>query len=181
MSLFSATLYPALVLLVLGAAFLANPPVLQRAAKAFPRSTIAAILLFGAAALWFLWLVYNLGPADFGDYRTPLTLLFLVVAVGSFFVTRDFLAVRGLAILGLLAARPLLDAAFLQPPQSRLFLTGFVYAILIVGGLFLGAMPYLLRDWFIWLWDKPARPRALGALLALYGVLLTAVAFTYPA
>jgi hypothetical protein len=181
MSLFSATLAPALLLLVLGAAFLTNLPAFERAAKAFPRSTTATILCFGAAALWFLWLVNNLSPADFGDYRLPLLALFAIVAVGAFFVARDFLAVRGLAILLLLAARPLLDAAFLQPPQSRLFLVAFVYAAMILAGLILGAMPYLLRDALNWLWEKPLRPRALGAILTLYGALLTAVACTYPA
>jgi hypothetical protein len=180
-SLYTATLYPGLALLLLGLAFLWNGLPFQRALHAFPRSESATILLFGAASLWFLSLVYHLSPADFGDYRVPLLALFSVIAVGAYFVTRDFLAVRGLAILLLLASRPLLDAAFLQPPQSRLFLVAFVYFIMIPAGLFLGALPYLLRDFLNWLAQKPLRPRALGATFFLYGLLLAYTASTYPA
>ncbi len=181
MSLFAATLATGLVLLVLGLALLWNGAPLERAAKRFPRSQSAAIIFFGAGALWFLEHVWYLSPADFGDYRNLLLLLFGGVTLGAFFVTRDFLAVRGLAILFLLAARPLLDAAYLQPPPSRLFLVSFVYLVMILGGLFLGAMPYLLRDWISWLWRTPSRPRTLGALATLYGLLLAGIAYSYPA
>jgi len=181
MSLFSATLSTALALLALGAILLWNGPALARAAKQFPRSPAATFVCFGGASAWFLWRIAHLSAADFGDYRVALLCLFGVVAVGAYFVARDFLAVRGLAILCLLCAQPLLAAAFLQPPQSRLFLVGFTYVVLIPAGLVLGAMPYLLRDLLAWLWQKPARPRVLGAAFAAYGILLTAVAYTYPA
>jgi hypothetical protein len=181
MTLFAATLSTGLVLLVLGAVLLWSGALVRRAAHTFPRSQTAALLLFGGAALWFLDHVYNLSPADFGDYRGLLLLLFGGVAVGAFFVTRDFLAVRGLAILLLLAASPLREAAFLQPPQSRLFLVAFVYTIMIPAGLLLGSLPYLLRDLIAWLWAKPARARALGAAFSLYGLLLAAIAYNYPA
>ena len=49
----------------------------------------------------------------------------------------EFLAVRALGILCLLAAEPLLDAAFLRPETSRLLVTVLAY-LMIVAGLILG-------------------------------------------
>ena len=38
----------------------------------------------GSAASWFLYLVLQLGPSDFGQYRNQLFVIFLITAVGSF-------------------------------------------------------------------------------------------------
>ena len=57
----------------------------------------------------------------------------------------EFLAVRALGILCLLAAEPLLDAAFFRYEPSRLLVTVFAY-LMVVAGLFWVTMPYLLRD-----------------------------------
>ena len=49
----------------------------------------------------------------------------------------------------------------------------------IVAAILLGGYPYRLRDFFGWLFARPGRPRALGALFASYGLLLSILAFTY--
>jgi hypothetical protein len=91
----------------------------------------------------------------------------------------DFLAVRGLAVLMLLGAMPLLDAAYMEydHPQ-RLFMVSAVY-VGIALAIYLGASPFRLRDFFEWLFQRPMRGRILGGVLAGYGVLLAVVAFTY--
>ena len=61
----------------------------------------------------------------------------------------EFLAARALGILFLLAAEPLLNAAFFRTESSRLLVTVFAY-LLIVIGLFWVTMPYLLRDQINW-------------------------------
>jgi hypothetical protein len=132
----------------------------------------------GIASAWFLYKVLNLGPADFGQYRHLLFVVFLVTALGSFYYVPDFLAVRGLAALVLLVAAELLGAAFLEPPQSRLFLVSFVY-LAIVAALYLGASPYRLRDFLDWLYRKDVRPRVFGGIFAAYGAVLLVVALTY--
>jgi hypothetical protein len=132
----------------------------------------------GAAAAWFLYKVMHLGPADFGQYKKLLFILFLVVAVGSFYFVPDFLAVRGLAALTLLTAGTLLDAAYMQLPQTRLFLVTFVYLCIVVA-LILGASPYKLRDFFDWLYKSESRPKVFGGLFAIYGLLLIGIAFSY--
>ncbi len=179
MSLFLATLLSGLVLLAAGGAYALRGPALKTWSFRWLRSKTAAYVLFGPAALWFLWHVAHLGKADFGDYKKLLLIGFGVVAVGSFFVVRDFLAPRGLAALMLLAARPLLDAAYMQfqYPQ-RLVLVVAVY-IAIVLALWVGASPFRMRDFYEWLYAKDGRARLVGLPVAAYGLVLVIVSFTY--
>lgn len=178
MTLFQATLFTGLFLIAFGAHFLWRGMRTATHVQAFPRSRTAAYLLLGSAAAWFLYKVTQLGPADFGQYKELLFILFLVTAVGSFIYVPDFLAVRGLAALILLMAGVLLDAAYMELPVARLFLVSFVY-LAIIAALILGASPYKLRDFLAWLYRKEARPRIFGGFFAAYGLLLLGVALTY--
>src|SRR5687768_5892743 len=99
MSLLLATLIPGLLLIALGVPLLLNHSGFAALLKAMPRSTRATYLFFGSGALWFLYNLWHLSPADFGDYRKWLCAAFAVVAVASFKCVTDFLAVRGLCTL----------------------------------------------------------------------------------
>ncbi len=179
MSLYLATLLCGLVLLVLGVLFLLGNPMVVTTFKALPRSRLATVIFFGGATLWFLSKIWTLSEADFGEYRKLLFIGFAGVAVASYFYVPDFLAVRGLAALMLLAATPLLDAAYMQYafPQRRFMVTAVFAGIALA--IYLGAVPFRLRDFFGWLFNRPVRSRAVGGLLAAYGLLLAVVAFTY--
>jgi hypothetical protein len=73
---------------------------------------------------------------------------------------------------------PFLDAAFMEYDRpQRLFMVAFVYAALTLA-IWLGAQPWRLRDFFNWLFARPARSRGLGGLMVAYGFLLCGVAFT---
>lgn len=179
MTLFQATLFTGIFLIAFGAHFLWHGMRSEAGAKAFPRCRVAAYILMGSAAAWFLYKVTQLGPADFGQYKNWLFMLFLVVAVGSFYYTPDFLAVRGLAALILLTAGKLLDASYMHY-GTALVLKTFVYLGIVVA-LILGSSPYKLRDFLDWLYKKDARPRIFGGVFAGYGLVLLGVAFTYHA
>jgi len=180
MTLFAATLLVSTVLLALGLALLWSSPAIERLFKAFPRSQPAAVVFFGGSAVWFLYLITKLGPADFGDYRNYLVLIFGVVGVAAFFVTRDFLAVRGLAVLMLLMARLLLDASlvYYPPPGTRDWLNAVVY-IGIGLAIYFGSLPYQARDFFLWLFERRTRARTLGFLCTAYGIGLAVLAISY--
>ena len=178
MTLFTATLATAGVLLLVGMLLLWNSPAVQKFALGWPRSRRAAIILIGIAAAWFLSHVLQLKEADFGNYKNYLLAGFLAVAILSFFHLPDFLAVRGLGIILLLSARELLGAAYMQEPQSRLFLVTLVYVVITLT-LYVGASPYRMRDFNSWLFDSGNRPRLLGGFLGAYGLLLAGVAFNY--
>ena len=95
--------------------------------------------------VWSFWLLATMEMGEFSSFAGRCSSL---LPIGFILVLRfvdEFLAVRALGILCLLAAEPLLDAAFLRPETSRLLVTVFAY-LMIVAGLFWVTMPYLLRD-----------------------------------
>jgi hypothetical protein len=181
MSLLLATLLPGLFLAVFGLLLLLNLPVVISTLKGLPRSPAATLLLFGGGVLWFLVRVATMSEADriLGSSNTPWVIGFAVLGVLSFKYVPDFLAVRGLSILILLAATPLLGAAFMEfgYPQ-RLFLVTLVF-VAIIAAIYLAAVPYRLRDFFQWLFAAPGRVRAFGTGLLAYGLVLSVLAFTY--
>ncbi|MDP2136606.1 MAG: hypothetical protein Q8J74_02010 [Candidatus Didemnitutus sp.] len=181
MNLFSATLLSGLMLAVLGVLLTLNSARVRTTAKALPRSQRGAWLFFGLGALWFLWRLSKLGEADLIFFQGPMPVMlgFGTLAALAFIYAPDFLAVRGLSILTLLIAEPMLHAAYMewQHPQ-RLLMVSAVY-VAITFALYLAAAPYRLRDFFEWLFRQPGRPRVLGAILLAYGLATTAAAFTY--
>jgi hypothetical protein len=181
MNLLLATLLPGLFLVLLGGLLLWNDPRISSAAKALPRSKQAAWLFFGAGAAWFLFRLSRVGESDLIFFQEPRPLMigFGVLAVLAFIYTPDFLAVRGLCVLMILAGEPLLYAAYMEwsHPQ-RLLMVSAVYAGLIIA-LYLAAAPYRLRDFFEWLFGSTGRARLLGTILLVYGLATSAAAFTY--
>ena len=178
MSLYLATLITGLSLAFFGAFLLLKPTVSEKALKAFPRSQIATYVLMAIAVSWFSLRIYNLTPSDFGEHKDLLLMLFLSIAVASFYFVPDFLSARALAGCILLLSDVLLDAAFMQAPTSRLFLVSYVYFMVLIAFV-LGASPYLLKDWFNWLFKRSGRLKLVSGALLSYGVLLVTIAVTY--
>lgn len=181
MSLLLATLLPGLLLTALGGVLLWNGALVATGAHALPRSKAAAGVLFGGAAVWFVWRLARTGEADLIFFQTPTPVMvgFAALAVLAFIYTPDFLAVRGLSVLMLLGAEPLLRAAYMEwtHPQRLLMVTA-VY-IGLTAALYLAAYPFRLRDFFDWLFRTPGRPRLVGAIVLAYGLATSAAAFTY--
>lgn len=179
MSLTAATLVTGLLLLALGVPLLLDRGGCAAVFQAFPRSRTATYVVFPAGAAWFLYEIWHLSPADFGEYRTYLFFGFLAVALLSFKCVPDFLAVRGLATLILMGAMPLLDAGFMNFEHRRILLYKVAVYLAIAAAVWLGAQPWRLRDFLAWLFARPTRARSFGGVLSAYGLLLAAVAFTY--
>jgi len=178
MSLLVATLIPAFLVLTCGVMLMGRASQVDRLGRQLMRSRGVALIVFGCASVWFLFKVAHLGEADFGNYRPLLLLGFGAIAALSWFSLPDFLAVRGAAILTLMLSRVLLDAAFMEAPVGRLFMVSLVY-VGIVLALYLGTVPFRLRDFFDWLFADKRRPQVLGAFFVLYGLILCGTAFTY--
>lgn len=143
----------------------------------FPRNRVAGIVLISIAALWSFYLVRTMDLGEFSTLRNMLQIAVPVLAVLAAVYVPDFLAVRALGMLALLAAEPLLGAAFLRPEFSRLLLVALAYAW-ILAGLFWVGMPWLLRDQINWVTGSPSRFRAAAAGGAAYGALLAVLAIT---
>jgi hypothetical protein len=124
-----------------------------------------------------MWLLSTIQMGEFAGFRRPLLIALPIGYVLTLFFVDEFLAVRSLGILCLLAAEPLLDAAFLRYETSRLFVTAFAY-LLIVAGLFWVAIPYILRDQINWSARSVLRWRFLHAIALVYGGVILGFTFT---
>src|SRR5437868_8487757 len=177
LSLQTAGLLTGAFLVVISLPGLVKPAPVQTWLMEIPRSRVAGIVLLSVALAWSFWLLATMEMGEFSSFRTPLK---IVLPIGYVLVLRfveEFLAVRALGILCLLAAEPLLEAAFFRYETSRLFVTVFAY-LLIVAGLFWVTMPYLLRDQINWSARSNARWRTVHGIAAVYGLTILACAFT---
>jgi len=176
LSLHSAGIIAGAFLIVVGLIGLVKPDsanVVQR----FPRSRLAGIVLLTICLVWTLWLVATIQMGEFAGFRRPLLIALPIGYALALRFVDEFLAVRALGILCLLAAEPLLDAAFLRYETSRLFVTVFAY-LLIIAGLFWVAIPYVLRDQINWIARSVFRWRCLHAIALIYGGVILRFAFT---
>ena len=80
-------------------------------------------------------------------------------------------------MLALLAAEPVLSAAFLRPEIARLLLVILAYVWLTLG-LFWVGMPYILRDQIHWITRTGSRFRALTLAGLVYGFVVLICAVT---
>jgi hypothetical protein len=152
-------------------------PDYARVAKQFPRSRVAGIVLLTICLAWTMWLLATIQMGEFAGFRRPLLIALPIGYVLALFFVDEFLAVRALGILCLLAAEPLLDAAFLRYETSRLLVTVFAY-LLVIAGLFWVAIPYILRDQINWIARSVFRWRCVHAIELIYGGVILGFAFT---
>jgi hypothetical protein len=152
-------------------------PDLMSVAQRFPRSNLAGIVLLTICLAWTFWLLATIQMGEFSSFRRPLLIALPIGYVLALRFVAEFLAVRALGILCLLAAEPLLDAAFLRHETSRLLVTVFAY-LLIVVGLFWVGIPYVLRNQISWSTRSAFRWRFLHTIALIYGCVILTFAFT---
>lgn len=146
--------------------------------KDFPRSRAAGTVLIVVAGIWSLILIRTMDLGEFAGLRNVMS---IAVLAGTFLAWRyleEFLAVRALGMLALLAAEPLLEAAFLKPDPTRLLVVVLAYAWIVLG-LFWVGIPWVLRDQVRWLTQNLARYRAAALGGIVYGVLVLACALIF--
>ena len=188
LSLFTVGIILAVWLIGLHALMLVKPRMVQDFLKKFPRHQLIGQILLGIGLAWF-WLLIapdNMGmisslAMDLGEFNGAKPLLRILVPVTLFLVAtsvRDFLAVRALGVVGLMAASPLLESAFLEDPSSRLLVPIYAYVLLTASMFFVG-MPYLFRDAVDWVTAKSGRWTLFSLAGLGYGVttLVCALAF----
>ncbi|MEM6915316.1 MAG: hypothetical protein AAF491_02025 [Verrucomicrobiota bacterium] len=165
-------------LIVSHALALVKPDLVGAQLKAFPRNEKLGIgmVIFGFLWAFILWSCMDLG--EFFKIERPVQVIILGVCIGVIIHVKEFIAVRALGFLMILAAAPILESAFLKEPQSRLLIVAFAYAIAVKGMFWVG-MPYLMRDQINWvLADKKRLVIAAGAGF-LYGLLVLVSAILF--
>jgi len=141
----------------------------------FPRSRTAGAALLTIDLVWSFWLLATMEMGEFSNFRRP---LLIALPIGYFLVLAfvdEFLAVRALGILCLLAADPLLEAAFLRSESTRLLVTVLAY-LMIVTGLLWVTMPYLLRDQINWSTKHSGIWRVVAGAALVFGLAIVACA-----
>jgi hypothetical protein len=186
--LFTVGLVLALWLIAVHALMLAKPAATQDFLKKFSRNDQLGQIILGIGLFWFWLLIAPSGlgklsalTMDLGEFNSAKKLLQILVPISLVLVcrsVRDFLAVRALGLVGLMAAAPLLSAAFLKDPESRLLVPIYAYAML-TASMFCVGMPYLFRDAVTWVTADGKRWTlcALGGLG--YGVATLVCAFAF--
>lgn len=186
--LFTAGILLAVWLIASHSLMIAKPALVQGWLKKFPRNPLAGQIILGIALAWF-WLLIapdsmgklsalQMDLGEFNNVKPVLRLLVPAVLVAVVISVRDFLAVRALGILGLMIAAPLLEAAFLKDPQSRLLVPLFAYALLTKSMFWVG-MPYLFRDAVTWATASKVRWTLLSFGGLAYGLVTLVCAFAF--
>jgi hypothetical protein len=155
-----------------------QPTLTQAWLRALPRSQPMGFVLVTIAAVWFYWVVKTMDLGEFTSWRNRVLIATPIAWFLAWKYVDEFLAVRALGMVVLLAAEPLLEAAFFRPEVSRLFLVTLVY-VWIFFALFWVGMPYTLRDQIAWVTKDQKRWRAAAFAGLAYGVLLLVLPLTY--
>lgn len=188
LSLFTVGLILAIWLIGIHALMLAKPGMMQGFLKKFPRDPMMGQILLGIGLAWFWllvapphWGILSSLSMDLGEFNGAKPILRVLVPVSLFLVAisvRDFLAVRALGVVGLMAASPLLESAFLKDPSSRLLVPIYAYALL-TASMFCVGMPYLFRDVVTWATADQKRWTMLSLAGFGYGVATLVCAFAF--
>ena len=157
---------------------LLKPQVIKPWLQAYPRNEKIGIPLVVFCFAWgfIIWTCMDLG--EFYKIERPVQAIIIGVCIGVVIYVKEFVAVRALGFLMILAAAPILDSAFLQEPQSRLFLVAFAYAIALKGMFWVG-MPYLMRDQIAWVLEKDSRFKGGAIAGAVYGAVILTCAVVW--
>jgi uncharacterized protein YjeT (DUF2065 family) len=177
LSLQTAGLLSGIALVFLALPALLLPRVTAEWMRALPRSFVAGTVLLTLGFLWAFWLVTMMELGEFTGFRRPMQIALPIGYILTLRFVNEFLAVRALGILLLLAAEPLLEAAFLRYEPSRLLVTVLAY-IIIVEGLLYVMIPYFMRDAIAWATRTTGRWIAINAVMLLYGGAILFFAFT---
>ena len=156
---------------------LLKPRAFAATARNFPRSLIMGWLLTLGATGWFLFNVNAEAISDFAAIKNYMLLFFAAAGLATCIFVRDFLAVRGLAVLLLLLAKTMVDTARWADTEWRLVIAGWAY-LLVLAGLWLTISPWRLRDAIEWSTATPGRIKAFCAVRLAFGLFIVALGLT---
>ena len=143
-----------------------------------PRSQNVGTFFLTISFLWAWMVATSMDLGEFEQARWLAQFALPVFFVGMLFIANDYLGARSIGMFFLLAACPVLEAAFLKLPQSRLLLSLLAYGWIVMG-LFWVGMPFTMRNQISWLQAKPARYRLMCLGGIIYGVLVLAAALLF--
>jgi len=155
----------------------AKPGAFGNAARRFPRYTPVGYVFIIAATLWFLTLLKQESIADFAAFKPALYTLFAAVGLGACLFVKDYLPVRGLAVIYLLLAKLMVDTARWVETDWRLVITTWAY-VLVILGMWFTISPWRLRDLLNWFTANEKRTRVVSGVRLAFGVFVVILGLT---
>ncbi len=177
MNLSTVAIILGLLTIVLNAYGLLKPTEFAAKARKFPRYTPIGFILVLAATGWFEYYLSIESVSDFASFKPVLYVFFAAVGVGTCLFVQDFLPVRGLAALLLLAAKWMVDTAHLADTDWRLVITVWAY-IWVIAGMWFTISPWRFRDLINWATASEQRVRVLSGVRCAFGLLVLVLGLT---
>ena len=156
---------------------LLKPRTFAAAARKFPRNTIVGYALTMLGTLWFIYYLRLESVSDFANIKKFFYFLFGAVGLGACLFVRDFLSVRGLAVVMMLLAKLMVDTARWEDTDWRLVISTWAYA-LAVAGMWFTISPWRLRDILNWSVATEARTRLTSGARAAFGLFVIVLGLT---
>lgn len=156
---------------------LLKPKAFAEAVRKFPRYTPIGYVLVMLATVWFLYYVQQESVADFASMKRIFFLAFSAVGIGTCLFVKDFLPVRGLALVLLLLAKLMVDSARLVETEWRLVISTWAY-VCAIAGMWFTISPWRLRDMLNWSVATESRTRMLSGVRVAFGVFVIALGIT---
>lgn len=136
------------------------------------RNDFLGIIVFLIPASWFMVKLTQLGEADFGQYKQWLLLIFGFTFTGCCIYWRDFLIVRGLAMLTILSINALFKISYMSEAIVSPAIALLFYIFIIIA-LYCGCYPYCIRNILPKAFSKNSRYiKCVGTFCIIYGILL---------
>lgn len=145
--------------------------------QTFPRNVTVGVPLMLIGTAWFEWNLWHETLSDITPYKTLMLYGFAAVGIASCFFVKDFLAVRGLSVVLLMAAWFVCEKARPHDSLWRDALIGWAYVWVILG-LWWSMAPWRMRDWIDWCVARPARLRGAAAAGVAWGVFIAGLGLT---
>jgi len=155
---------------------LVKPAAFAAAVRKFPRSVPLgwALMLLGTA--WFLYYLSQESIADFAPYKGLLAAGFAAVGLGACVFVKDFLAVRGLAVVLLLLAKLMVDTGRPHLAETHWVLVIQTWAyVLVAAGIWFTISPWRLRDLLEWATASEQRIKVGCGLRLAFGLFVAAL------
>lgn len=154
-----------------------KPAAFREVARKFPRNTAAGYVLMLLATAWFLAYLQQESISDFAAFKPVLFGLFALVGVGACLFVKDFLAVRGLAVVLLLLAKLMTDTARWVDTEWRLVIVSWAY-VCVLAGIWFTVSPWRLRDIINWTTENEGRTRLFSGLRLAFCLLVVVLGAT---
>ena len=154
-----------------------KPKAFAEAARQFPRYTPVGYVLTLLGTLWFFYYLRQESVSDFASMKKYFYVIFGAVGLGTCLFVRDFLPVRGLAVVLLLLAKLMVDTARWEETNWRLLISAWAYALTIVG-MWFTISPWRMRDLLNWSVATESRTRLLSGVRMGFGLLVLVLGLT---